>query len=280
MKRIVTILIFCAAMNSVFSQASDSSKTGTKVIFFGSNRTKEAKTYNGNAIKFGVADIAAGLYGLHWDHELSDIFSIQVGGGLTGHNYMEGFINDAFKDHPLSTSGSTYSGAALNSNQKATEIGDDNWSYANRSSNSGFFVEIVPKLFLTEDGFDGGYFGLNFQYRRYNYSADNVSPITTSDNSVTYTSSNPIPEYQNETIFAVCYGYQWTGEKTVVEEAFSLGLRNYSGMRRDVWNISTAPSGPLGTGSTTYYNVAQLSPTSGSQFYFEWTLKIGLWLGE
>src|ERR1700722_3888865 len=109
MKKIVTTVIFCVALNGAFSQA-DSSKTGTKVIFFGANRNKEAKVYNGNAIKLGLADIASGLYGLHYEHELSEIFSIQVGGGLTGHNYIQFAFDEAIDDKSDKKNTNTYTG--------------------------------------------------------------------------------------------------------------------------------------------------------------------------
>jgi hypothetical protein len=275
MKKIVTIVIFCAALTSAYSQA-DSSKTGTKVIFFGANRNKEAKVYNGNAIKFGLMDVASGLYGLHYERELSEIFSIQAGGGLTGRNYVEFGVNEALTDLSSQKYNNTYSGTFQSGYNTAKDIGDDNNSFDNRTSNMGYFIEIQPKLFLSEDGFDGSYFGLNFQYRHYAFSASNIIPTIVSTNSepdlssVTYTTSSPLSEYQNETIIAVSFGHQWTGDKTIVEESISVGLRNISGERRDAFELSNSAL-------STSYPVAQLSPVSSSGFYFDFTLKIGLW---
>jgi hypothetical protein len=282
MKKILTIILLFAAANSLFSQA-DSTKTGTKVIFFGANRTKDPKAYNGSAIKLGLADIVSGLYGLHYEHELSDIFSIQVGGGLTGHNYSEGWIYDGLDNPPTVQKNNTLlmpASSYMLSN--TTDLGDNYWDFTNRTSSLGYFIEIQPKFFLTEDGFDGGYFGINFQYRRYNFSASNVNstPIVTNSggnsidyNSVNYITATPMSEYQNETIFAISYGYQWTGAKTIIEESISVGLRNISAQRRDIWSVTTTD------GNGNYYTApyAQLSSYSASQFYIDFTIKIGLW---
>jgi|ERR1017187_1341548 hypothetical protein len=274
MKSIVTIFILCLVLNNAYSQA-DSSKTGTKVIFFGANRNKEAKVYNGNAVKFGLADIASGLYGMHYERELGEVFSVQAGAGLTGRNFMEGLLSTALVDDPANETSN-------NSVIGAKDILDNYWEYTSRSSSIGYFIEIQPKLFLSEDGFDGSYFGINFQYRRYNFSAQNVDPTKVKADAgsdglaysdVKFINSNPLSEYQNETIIAVSYGHQWTGDKTIVEESISMGLRNISGQRRDIWQYVS------NDGNGNYYSqpFALLNNVSKSQFYFEFTLKIGLW---
>jgi hypothetical protein len=85
--RIYCILIFLSASVFGLNAQTDTTKTGTKVIFFGKDHSKPVVTYNSSALKFGLLDIASGLYGLHYEHEFSDIFGIMAGGGITGRNH-------------------------------------------------------------------------------------------------------------------------------------------------------------------------------------------------
>src|SRR5437868_3319614 len=92
MKRIIFVLFCFAFISNLYSQ-SDTAKTGTKVIFFGHSHDSEPLIYNRNAIKTGLTDILSGLYGLHYERELGEYFTIQAGGGITGCNFMEVAFN-------------------------------------------------------------------------------------------------------------------------------------------------------------------------------------------
>lgn len=215
--------------------------------------------YRASAVKLGIFDFATGLYGFHYEHELSSIFSIQAGGGLTGRNYAQGLIHsdDDINSQPSS-----------NNLPESERIPDNYYKYAGRTSKLGYFVVAQPKFYFEEDGFDGPYFGFCFQYRRYNFTAANVDPSSTS-NAFVFVNENSFAEFENQTIVALAYGKQDTNQKTILDWSCSIGLRNLNGERRDVW-LYVDPN----TGNSTA--TAYTNKVSMSQLYFDVSLKIGL----
>jgi len=225
---------------------------------------------------FGIPDILSGLYGIHYQHELGELVSIQVGGGLTGHNYAQGWL-PGFLDYMPNSETSN------NNPTNGTDIKDDYWDFGHRTSNLGYFIAIQPKFFISEDGFDGWYFGINFQFRHYNFMADNIDTTIIYPNNyniqfgdIKYISVNPIAEYENQMIYAISYGLQWTGEKTFVDESVSIGIRNMTGQRRDFWQITNIDA----SGNRISHPVALINNVNKSQVYFDFTVKIGFWWGN
>jgi hypothetical protein len=253
-KFILIVVLFNLISFSSFSQ-QDSSKNSSTVILLGTDRTTEQTTYNSSAIKLGIFDIIAGMYGLNYEKELSSIFSIQAGAGLTGRNYTQGLLtSDESNDE------------SSNQIEGGSDILDSYYNYENRSAKMGYFVTLQPKFYMGEDGFDGSFFSFMLSYRRYNYEAKNVDN-TVSD--IQYVIANPISEYENQLITALSYGHQNTNDKTVVEWDFQVGVRGIKGERRDLWSVTD--------NSGNAYTYAYKNKVSKTGLYVGLSLKIGLY---
>lgn len=250
MQKTILLILLSVFSIGIYAQV-DSSKTGTKVIFFGKQHEQVKKEFNSSNVKFGLFEIASGLYGLHYEHELSDIFGVQGGLGLTGRPFVQGLFDAA---------GGGGEGSNNNPGLGYTDIPDKHYDYTNRTANIGYFITLMPKLYFSEEGFDGTFFAFTFQFRRYNSTAQNVE---SNSNGVVFNTTNPISEHENQTIFGLTYGYEWTGDKTILEYSLTAGIRNINGQKRDLW-------------STGYGCIALLNNYTDSQFYFDMSLKIGL----
>ena len=244
---------------------SDSTKKETTVIFFGSEAaaSKADSKYDANAVKLGIFEMIQGLYGFSYERELSDLFSIQAGLGLTGRNWTYGVLgSDWFGSAAAEQSSPTFT----NGNDER----DEDYDYKSRKAVPGFYIALQPKFYYAdEDGMDGTYLGLNFQYRRYNYDAYG----TLTNDYAEFKSGNDIREFEKQTILALSWGYQNMNEKTVIDYHIAAGIRSISGERRDVGYELDPFTGSPGD--------KQIGPiprsTSGSYLFFEMGLKVGMW---
>src|ERR1039457_762831 len=146
MKKIILLFTLILLSISFYAQ-TDSSKTGTKVIFFGKQHEQaQKKEYNSSNVKFGLFEIASGMFGLHYEHELSDIFGFQGGLGFTKQPYMQSLFDAA-------------GGGGENSNNNPgsayTDSPDKYYDYTNRTADIGYFITLMPKFYFSEEGFDG-----------------------------------------------------------------------------------------------------------------------------
>jgi hypothetical protein len=251
-----------------FSQ-TDSTKRETSVVFFGAEPVQsKVNNYNGQALKIGILELISGLYGVYYEKEFSDIFGAQVGGGLTGRNFLYGITADLDED-----------AAAQNSTNYPSpgyeDIFDADYQYGDRDAKIGYFFAAMPKFYFDEDGFDGPYFALNFQYRRYNYVAYGTVPNVVNSN-YSYeeggltSGGNDIDEFENQVILGLAYGGQSTNTKTILDYHTSIGFRKVTGERRDLgYRIDNI------TGSRQL--LVQKREVDKMKFFFEIGFKIGLW---
>jgi hypothetical protein len=244
------------ASTSAISQ-SDTARRETTVIFFGSEREAEKSNskYDANAVKLGIFEMIQGMYGLSYERELSDIFTVQGGLGLTGRNWTYGLMGADGLGPGAEDQKSTYFGD--------NDYTDEDYDYRSRKAKMGYYVTVMPKFYYAdEDGMDGSYLALNFQHRRYNYEA-----FGTVNSYAEFTSGNNIKEFENQTILSLAWGSQNLNDKTAIDYHIAAGIRSINGERRDLGNDA---NGGL---------VIAPSPrkTSGSYFFLEIGLKVGLW---
>ena len=83
--------------------------------------------------------------------------------------------------------------------------------------------------------------------------------------------SNDINEFEKQTILALRWGYQSMNDKTILDYYVGIGIRNYSGERRDLGNVVD------GTGSNLLTVAPSPRETKGSKFFFEVGFNVGLW---
>ena len=280
MKKLL-LLIFCLSFLGLTAQTDTSKKADTKIIFLGHNtfKAKQAITYNSTAIKLGIFDMAYGCFGLHVEHELGSLVSLQVGGGLTGRNYSEAVFADELPGYGYLQSGNNFVNTSTTTYTKETNDLND---YTHRTTNTGFFFSLMPKIYLDEEGMEGYYIGFNYQFRRYNFTASGIDTTlngiySKSSGSAVFSDNFPVQEYVNQSIIGVTFGSQYLGEKTAIEFSMTAGFRSISGIRRDIWSISKSDS----QGNPLYsYYAAYTTNENVLQFYFDLSCKIGLYWGK
>ena len=265
MKYPVSVCILVMIILPTFTMAqSDSAKKETTVIFFGSEAaaSKSDSKYDANAVKLGIFEMIQGLYGFSYERELSDLFSIQAGLGLTGRNWTYGVLgSDGLGPGSAEQSSPTFT--------YEKDYIDEDYDFKSRKAAPGFYIALQPKFYYAdEDGMDGTYLGLNFQYRRYNYDAFG----TLTNDYAEFKSGNDIREFEKQTILALSWGYQNMNEKTVIDYHIAAGIRNINGERRDLGYVYN-PS--IGSDELTVSSATR--STSGGYFFFEMGLKVGMW---
>jgi len=277
MKKQLLLLAFCASFIQLIGQTDTSKKVDTKVIYFGHSFTKPTVSYNSSAIKLGILDMSYGLFGLHFEHEFGEMFGIQVGIGATGRNYSSAIFAEEYGYQK--SSNNFANSATIHYQADANDLFD----YSHRTTNSGYFFSITPKIYLNAEGMEGYYLGFTYQYRQYNFTASGIDTTSNgiyakdASGSAIYTDKYPIAEYENQSIFGITFGSQYLSNKTAIEFSMTGGIRNLSGVRRDVWTIYKYDSNGNSIGS---YPVAFTNNENTSQFYFDLSLKIGLWWGK
>jgi len=263
-KRLIIILYLISPCIHSYGQ-TDSSKSQSTVIYFGDgSQTADAnanKNYSASAVKLGIFSVVSGLYGGYYEREFSDLFSIELGAGITGRNWVYGIMSgeEGFGGKPQTSS------FFISDN----DIVDEDYNYTSRECKPGFFVSATPKFYYAdEDGMDGSYLGFNFQYRRYNYTAyGEVDPL---DQSNFTSSSEDLDEFENQTILSLRWGYQNLNDKTIIDYFTGIGIRNFKGERRDL-GYAPPPTDNL------VIIAPELRNTKGTKFFFEVGMNIGLW---
>lgn len=258
--QIYKLILITFLMSTSFSYAqNDSLRNSTTVVLFGNGPDsidfRNNKKYNASAVKFGVIEVTQGLYGLWYERELSSIFSIQVGAGVTGRNYTYGLITlDETEELQSSPNFDT-----------EADIEDDDYVYMDRKSKTGYFFTVMPKFWYSlEDGMEDGYFAINFQHRNYKYLAygsyqSNLDRFT----------SGPfdVEEFESQNIIALTWGSQVLKNKVCIDFCSSIGGRFFKGERRD-----------SGYNNADNIIIGKLPrKTSGTKIFFEVGLKLGLW---
>lgn len=265
MKRVlIMITILTLTYANSFGQ-TDTSKSKTTVIYFGDGSStaeeNSNKKYDASAVKLGVFSLVSGLYGFSYEREFSDLFSMEVGTGLTGRNWVYGLLSgeEGFSSKPQK---SEYF-------DENFDVFDNDYEYAARECKVGFYLTATPKFyFADEDGMDGSYLGFNFQYRRYNYIA--YGNVDTFDPANITSADNDFDEFENQTILSLRWGYQNMNDKTIIDYFAGIGARNFKGERRDIGQLET-PNGSI------YVVAPEPRSTKGTKFFFEVGMNIGLW---
>lgn len=253
MKKILIWIVFALFTSSIYSQ-QDSISNST-IIFLGKDKNFSKNLYNSSAVKLGVIDMISGLYGLHYEREWSSIFSTQIGGGFTGRNFTQGLLE--FEEETEESNNTVPGGV---------DILDSYYNYDNRSTSIGYFFAFEPRFYPREDGFDGTYISFAVSYRRYNYKADNVESETTEYH---FVKVYPLSEHENQIITTIGFGQQVTGTKSIIGYDINIGIRNISGLRRDLWMV------PDQNGNL--YAKALLNEDKKSQFFLSVSFKIGIY---
>jgi hypothetical protein len=161
MKSILVAFFFLVSLSS-FSQTviPNYSDNGYNNNGYNNNGYRSRGNQNNNNLKncFSInpAGIFIGDYPLYYERKIVQHFHIQGGIGLTGTNYLY----NIFGSNTLTADSTIY---------------DPNF---NRTATMGQTYMVQPKLYIGKNAFQGFYIGIEYRYRKYNYTSteyDNIS---------------------------------------------------------------------------------------------------------
>lgn len=199
MKSIYLVFIILFGINNIHAQKNKDSIT-TKVIVFDESDYKSIDEVTGkkkwpkNAVKLGLGRIVYGELPIYYEREVSDVFLIQFGAGITFRNFY----------YDLNIFG--------RNNRDYTQN-----MYDYRKSTTGYCVNIMPKFSIGSNGMEGGYIGLPFTYSVNKYKAQKV------DANYEY-----IDDYAKETLksiyFSIDGGWNRPFEHLILDLSVGFGL--------------------------------------------------------
>ncbi len=187
-------------------------------------KSSKNKKYHSNALKSGVFAPLIGKYGVAYERELNSRFSIEAGLGLTGRNLTGmALANEmTYGDDEQDSPNFIY----------YNDEWDEDYTFSNRDAELGWYVSLMPRMYFQQAGFDGNYWGINFQYKHYNFDAYSLAP---SLGELQYDPSlPPVHEFENNMVISLNYGIQTLREHFIFDWYWSLGANFVNGERRDV----------------------------------------------
>ena len=263
-----TVLVMFLSVSGLFAQ-QDSAKRTTTTVIFGSGTAGEESSgkYNANAIKINVFGMFSGMAGLTYERELSSIFSVEVGGGLTFRN-----LTGNIWQQMLDEIGDDGTESSPNFNEYLDEP-DQNYEFDRRKAVIGTYFTIMPRYYYQEDGFDGSYLGISLQRRTYKYEAFGIDPLSSGYGSIAFVDgSGNRDEIEKQTNIGITWGYSNVSDKTVLDFYTSIGIRSINAQRIDVGYVEPTPfDTPVPVIGSKMRDVKKTS------FYYELGFRFGFW---
>lgn len=152
-----------------------------------------------DALKFDLAGMVYGKYGVYYEREIAPVFSVEAGVGITFFDVSE-LIFGQLPDKSF----------VVNAN--FLSLSDYRWINIFKSK-PGYFLQLSPKFYLKNNGFDGLYLGVGGFYSQWNYKErfDEESYFAGSS--------------QNRIGGSLLFGYQRFGAKTCLD--ITVGIIGY-----------------------------------------------------
>ncbi len=222
------LILFILNSQNIFAQTDSTKNQGFVTYNTEVTQKKPPVQFNRNAIKIGISAILWGRYGIAYEKELGEFFSIEAGIGVTGRNYFGNAIDDWYK---------TEMGDDQRSDNfsMSDDIRDDDYSYDGRETKLGWYATLMPRMYFSRFGFERMYMGLNLQYKIYNFTAYQPTWTTTSETEMQFSPSRPtIEEYEQNIMFGLAFGSQYLNKQFLMDWYASFGINMASGERRDL----------------------------------------------
>lgn len=216
-------VVVCLGMLYQLSLSADAqSKTTLKSSLQKDQTVVEAATHR-NIIKIAPVGFISGVYPILYERKLTNAFSVQVGTGITGYNYVRGFINTTGDDisvhytyWPLNTSHyNDNAGGPLNLNPRKATI--------------GYLFTLQPRWYFTGKAINGLYLSAAYDYYRYNLKTPKGEPNMNNSGTMQ-------KEHENITDFLLNVGYQKMFRHLSFELSLGAGYRTVEGTKYVVYN--------------------------------------------
>lgn len=182
----------------------------------------------GLTIKYNVLDPVSGLHGLYFQPEFSANASVELGIGVTRKNLLFSSATGEDQENNGLFSSSFNSNYWDEPNQ--SDIEDFFYDYDNRKAKSGWFFSISPRLaFASMASSATQFFGLKFEYRKYNWRADALLPVS----EFQYSGNTELKESERQVNFLFVYGNRFSAGGFILEWYGGLGSRHFTLNKRD-----------------------------------------------
>ncbi len=181
---------------------------------------------SGLTIKYNILDAVSGLHGLYLQPEFAPNFSVEFGIGITRKNILfSGTKNEEDGTLFYNAINSPYWTAPNQS-----DLEDYFYDYDNRKAKTGFYFSMMPRFsFYSLNSVQSQFIGLKFEYRRYNWTADALLPVS----ELKYSGKSELKEYEKQTNFLIVYGGRFSAGGFIFEWYGGLGSRRFSLNKRD-----------------------------------------------
>jgi hypothetical protein len=226
MKKIVlAIALLTVSKTEVIAQGDKS----TTVIIFNDDkkqvslkeRRKKSRENETNIIKIAPLGFLSGTFPIYYERKFSDLFSVQLGFGITSTNYFRLF---------------TYTGGERNveitypwTNSNLYDQSQDLSESKNLIYKSGTLFSIQPRLYLSNEALEGSFMGISYDSYSYTIVAKK-GVLSTGGSSLSFTG---VDVDQTETFrdIMVSFGGQWINNHISIEAGTALGVRKVSGQK-------------------------------------------------
>jgi hypothetical protein len=208
-------------------------------------RREEEERPEANVIKFSMLSWISGCIPFYYERRVTPWMSLQFGLGLTTRDFIADgvtYIVDGLGSAPQN-----YNNYAFYGSQ-------------GRKSSIGAYASFQPKFYPGRRALAGFYVSPMVEFKRFDFTAENVDPTAVSDDEQPVYLSSKIKEYRNAVDFTVNIGRQWLlPSKVSLEIMGGVGFRKLWEQRRfitesDAYNPATGYSGYSFTNTTTWSN--------------------------
>lgn len=221
----VLLLSTCSA----FGQAPPESPAGVGVVTPGVPGSETVPSWAVNAtFKYGILDAMSGKIGFYVQADVTPIACLELGLGITRKNILfeaatgSGENNGYF----LSTFNSPYWQGV---NRKDLE--EFFYDYDFRTVKTGSYISLMPRVnFTSAASIMSSFIGCRFEYRRYNWRADGVLPIS----ELVYNPNVQFNEMERQLNLVFIYGGYYKMGNLSLEFYAGAGTRYSTMKKRDI----------------------------------------------
>lgn len=218
----------------LFAQSRKQARDSSVTIIFNEQNKSGAKKKKGssemNIVKIAPLGFVSGQFPLLYERKISDVFTIEVGAGLTHRNYVRSVFADALvkgtdandgliKQYPWDETSGQY------------DLAPEVYNFDVRQAKMGYMYRIEPRIYFGEEAPEENYLGLQYNFARYNFSIPGYK-------NGNFTGDEK-KEYENLTDYMVHFGHQWLYDHISMEWSSAIGLRQIKGSKYVVSNTGT-----------------------------------------
>jgi hypothetical protein len=202
-----TIVLMNSAVNAQYLRSETASEKGKK------------KKGQDNILKIAPLGFVTGAFPIYYERRINKFFSLQVGGGLTGKNYLRDIIQKAAKVTDIAY--------PWGKNSDFTDAAEELFSFEYRKPGMGYMFSVQPRLYFESEAPDGAYVAFSYDYYHYNFSI----PGLVVENNKAIHNGSPKSEYENLNDIMVHFGYQAIFDHLTFEPSGGFGLRSAKGSK-------------------------------------------------